>query len=664
MVSYLLEKTRVVVQMPSERNYHSFYMLLAGAPKDMKQEFSLKPAENFYYLNQSGCTEIQGRDDSQEFQELVSAMENLRLDEPTRRDMFRLVAAILHLGNLTFNPSRDTEGGSEVVSHSDLNRVASLLGVSNESLEANLCFKESTFGIGETITIPLDPAKACDQRDAYAKFIYGKLFDFIVYRVNNILFRGKMARNIGVLDIFGFEVFKSNSFEQLCINYCNERLQTFFNEIIFISEKAIYEEEEIDCTNITYQDNLGCVLLIDMKNTGILALLDEEVVVPRGSDTKFASRLHTTFDENAATKSNYYVRNRRKPNDFGVKHFAGEVMYTVDGFLEKNKDALSPSLVDISKDSKLALFGTIVKLGDDKLSASGAPPGAPTAGRKSGISKSDKVTLATKFKNDLDSLMSALLSTAPHFIRCVKTNDQQAPNRFDPILALRQLKYAGLFEAIHIRKAGYAIRMPMESFINRYKQCTRSAIRFKSKGATAAQISDLCKVMMIELSEKLNIVNVPNQPASYAIGLTKIFFRNLKIKHKLEECRNGSVDFVAVQLQRVARGFLGRKRLYAIQGEARRVKEQQRQKEKGEAALMYRCDGESRALEDFLRNDEAERKRLEEEKRERVRQEHERVRVKLYNAAAKLQKIYRGFVGRIKGKVDTLCSLRYSLYFL
>jgi myosin heavy subunit len=292
-----------------------------------------------------------------------------------------------------------------------------------------LCFRESSFGVGETISIPLDPPKANDQRDALSKYIYGKLFDYIVYRVTNVLFRGKIARNIGVLDIFGFEVFKVNSFEQLCINYCNERLQCFFNDCIFEGERKLYESEEVDASSIEYVNNIGCLRLIDQKNTGVFAMLDEEVVVPRGSDTKFVTRLHTTFDESAATKSNYYVRNRRKPNDFGVRHFAGEVMYTVDGFLEKNKDTLSQILVQLLKKSSLGVITTMVSLGEDGSGEGGAgkKDGGKT-GRQS--QKAEKATLAAKFKNDLDSLMGTLESCVPHFIRCVKPNDAQQPNKY------------------------------------------------------------------------------------------------------------------------------------------------------------------------------------------------------------------------------------------
>lgn len=215
IVSYLLEKSRVVNQMPTERNYHSFYMLLAGATKEMRADWQLKPADQFHYLAQSGCVEIGDRDDAEEFKTLVASMRNLALDDNIQHQIFQILATILHLGNVTFIPSRDTEGGSQFASPQDSRRIASLLGVTSEALEQALCFRDSTFGIGETITIPLDPTKALDQRDAFAKHIYGRIFDLIVYRINNVLFRGKVGRSIGVLDIFGFEVFKLNSFEQV-----------------------------------------------------------------------------------------------------------------------------------------------------------------------------------------------------------------------------------------------------------------------------------------------------------------------------------------------------------------------------------------------------------------------------------------------------------------
>lgn len=408
--------------------------------------------------------------------------------------------------------------------------------------------------------------------------------------------------------------------------------------MIFENEKKIYESEGIDCDDIRYQDNIGCVRLIDAKNSGIFALLDEEVVVPRGSDAKFVSRLHTTFDETPGTKSTYYVRNRRKPNDFGVRHFAGEVVYTTDGFLEKNKDALSPSLLALLKSSSVPI-----------MNVQGAPEPEvvenKSTGRKSG-KVTEKMTLATKFKVDLDNLMSALQSTCPHFIRCVKPNDAQLPNKFEPVLALRQLKYAGLFEAIHIRKSGYAIRMPLEQFIQRYKHCcTVNYLKTIKEPASA-----VCQAMLEELTRTIPIVGPPNMKM-WGIGTSKVFLRTVKVKHLLEEKRNGAVDIVAVQLQKVARGFIARCRLFAVRKDAIMAKKKQRAIEQAANDAMAKEDEASRALEEEYKTNLEMARKAEEEKKARIRAEYERIMKVRKLAATRIQKVLRGKWGRAKAKI-------------
>lgn len=260
--AYLLEKTRVVSLSQYERNYHIFYMLLAGANRELRQELFLKPPEQFFYLNQSGCYEVDNRNEVVEYQTLLQAFDSLRFDSTFQKQIFQCLAAILHLGNIEFSPSKGNDNGSQVNSQSDVRNIASLLSIpSPELLERALCFRENKVG-NEIIAIAVNPDKAKDQRDALAKFIYGKIFEQIVASVNSSLFRGKPGLNIGVLDIFGFEVFKENSFEQLCINYCNERLQTFFNEVIFEEEMKIYAADGISCEDIEYQVSIISLLHI------------------------------------------------------------------------------------------------------------------------------------------------------------------------------------------------------------------------------------------------------------------------------------------------------------------------------------------------------------------------------------------------------------------
>jgi myosin-5 len=276
--------------------------------------------------------------------------------------------------------------------------------------------------------------------------VYSKLFDYIVFRLNNVLFRGRVGRSIGILDIFGFEVFPKNLFEQLCINYCNERLQYFFNEVMFQSELEVYRQEGIECEGIAFQDNLGCVRLIDSRNPlGIFSMLDEEGVMPRSSDAKFIARVHSHFDENKITKSAYYARNRRRPDEFSIRHFAGEVTYCSDGFIEKNKDSMSGNIVSELEAGSIEFLRDSFAHGSSGTappsSSSSSPPKATAAHADSAAAK---MTLSAKFKADLDSLMATLKTTAPHFIRCIKPNDKQVPDAFDPMLTLRQMKYAGM----------------------------------------------------------------------------------------------------------------------------------------------------------------------------------------------------------------------------
>jgi len=472
--TYLLEKNRVIAQGPNERNYHIFYMLLAGVSKDFLQEFTLDsgrdPAE-WAYLNASGCVKVSGRSEKQEYVDLISAFGALKFPDDTVKSILQVLAAILHIGNIHFKAEDD---GSIVENREAVVIVAELLGIEHaNTLEECFCSKEIVVNKERTLA-KLDVSKAQEQRDALARFLYGAVFDILVLQINstlgsNIDAMSTSTANIGILDIFGFEVFVVNSFEQLCINYCNERLQTFFNEVIFEKEIEIYKKENIDLADITFVDNLGCVKIIDgAKGAGIFSLLDEECIVPQGNDTKLLSKMNSAFGDEKQTKtySAYFATGSRKsPNDFVVKHFAGDVTYNITNFCEKNKDTLNAATLATVASSSLDLMKQVIHVsGGDEDADSHA---SVSPGKRS--SKSGKVTISHKFKNSLDSLMTSLHTKQPSFVRCLKPNEQAKPDKFDCPLLLSQMKYSGLFEAIKIRKSGFAVRIDIKAFYHRYR---------------------------------------------------------------------------------------------------------------------------------------------------------------------------------------------------
>ena len=283
-MNYLLEKSRVVFQIPNERNYHVLYMLINDAA--LKSKLKLGAASQYHYLNQSGCEVVKGRDDAQEQKEMIQAMNILEFTQDQQSDIFKSLAGILNLGNIKFDELSNTGGEDQVqIANKDyLNAACEHLGVDRSNIDKALCFRRMETREG-VIQIPLTVEQARNQCDAMAKEIYRQIFDFLVRKVNDTIFNGPgdSGLSIGVLDIFGFELFEVNSFEQLCINYANEKLQYFFNAVIFEGEMQMYRSEGIDCEKIVFQDNQACLDLIEAK-TGILSKLDEEVRSPTTTD--------------------------------------------------------------------------------------------------------------------------------------------------------------------------------------------------------------------------------------------------------------------------------------------------------------------------------------------------------------------------------------------
>ena len=352
--TYLLEKSRVVHQLPHERNYHIFYQLCQGADSTIREACKLSKTcaeEGFVYLNKSGCYSIVGVDDAANFTEVVAAMTDIGISQQEQLGLWKILSAILWLGNIEFERLSDD---SVSIKEGDeaLENAATMLGVAARSLEAALTTRRMQAG-GESIIRQLSIETALEVRDALAKFLYEAQFRSLVHMVNAALSddSSKVTKvRMSLLDIYGFECFQENSFEQLCINYANERLQQQFAAHLFKLEQAMYEEEGVDWQYIEFEDNQDCVDLIESKppaGLGLLTLLDEECLFPKGTDASFSEKVCKTHAEHPR-----FAFNSNNPGDsFTINHYAGPVTYTSSNFLDKNRDSLSADLLDLAQGS-------------------------------------------------------------------------------------------------------------------------------------------------------------------------------------------------------------------------------------------------------------------------------------------------------------------------
>ncbi|XP_055919890.1 unconventional myosin-VIIa isoform X2 [Eupeodes corollae] len=447
---YLLETSRIVSQSKQERNYHIFYCLLAGLSKDEKKRLDLEDAGKYHYLAQGGCLKLEGKNESKSFADIRSAMQVLSFKPDEVWQIFSLLAAILHLGNLKFKSAvLHNIDSSEIHDTVNATRIASFLGVP-KTLLCEALTRRTIYVHGEKVVTSISKDIALEGRDAFAKSLYGKIFTRIIECINETIDKDKETKrmkSIGVLDIFGFENFPVNSFEQLCINYANENLQQFFVKHIFKMEQAEYQADGIDWENIAFKDNQEILDLIAVKSVNVMSLIDEESIFPRGTDASLLEKLHLTH----GSRSIYIKPKSSQTALFGIVHYAGVVMYNPNGFLEKNRDSFSMDLREmVAKSSNKYLL----KIFSSEL-------------HTDAVKK--QTTLSVKFRNSLDALMKTLSSSHPFFIRCIKPNEFKARNDFDSELCVRQLRYSGMMETARIRRAGYPIRHTFAEFVERYR---------------------------------------------------------------------------------------------------------------------------------------------------------------------------------------------------
>eukprot|EP00462_Mataza_sp_D1_P023215 CAMPEP_0175129960 /NCGR_PEP_ID=MMETSP0087-20121206/5753_1 /TAXON_ID=136419 /ORGANISM="Unknown Unknown, Strain D1" /LENGTH=1504 /DNA_ID=CAMNT_0016412149 /DNA_START=25 /DNA_END=4539 /DNA_ORIENTATION=- len=441
--NYLLEKIRVCSQQSNERNFHIFYQLTKAASSGLRSKLDLEAPSNYRYLQT--CTDVETINDESDFTEVQQAFKDLSFSSNDTDFLLSTVAAVVSMGNLVFSGS----GGSQKTQLKQdkyAGIVAKLLQVDVQKLVTALTIRELRIRGQETTYVNLSAKDAGDTRDALAKFVYGKMFDWLVLRVNKAMgSNSDTSRYIGILDIFGFEIFEQNSFEQLCINFTNEMLQQHFNNQTFKLEEAVYKSECIKFTHISFIDNQPMLELITKRPVGILPLLDEELVVPRGSDTTFLGKLN----EHQA-KNPVYKKVMRQPTNFVIKHYAGDVEYDTFGFLEKNRDTLTTDLLEMLYTSTSPYIQALFP-SDQQLST-----------------KEKKSSLSKQFQAQLNALMATLNKTEPHYIRCVKPNHTKSAITFISQIVFEQLTYSGVFEAVAIRKQGFPFRLKHDLFADRY----------------------------------------------------------------------------------------------------------------------------------------------------------------------------------------------------
>uniref|UniRef100_A0A8C8BBD9 Myosin VC n=1 Tax=Otus sunia TaxID=257818 RepID=A0A8C8BBD9_9STRI len=499
MRTYLLEKSRVVFQSENERNYHIFYQLCASA---------MQPEFKHLKLGRSQENNLLFVFAVQYFEDWIFKCWDVKcLKGDFQMDVFKMLAAILHLGNVEITAVGD-ERSSISLEDKHLSIFCELLDLNCDKMAQWMCHRK-IITTSETVIKPMTRAQAVNARDALAKKIYSHLFDFIVERINQALqFPGKQHTFIGVLDIYGFETFDVNSFEQFCINYANEKLQQQFNLHVFKLEQEEYMKEDIPWTLIDFYDNQPVIDLIEAK-MGILELLDEECLLPHGTDENWLQKLYNNF----VNKNALFEKPRMSNTSFIVQHFADKVQYKCEGFLEKNRDTVHEVLVEILKESKVC---------------------------------------EQSFRSSLSLLMVTLNATTPHYVRCIKPNDEKLPFEFDSKRVAQQLRACGVLETIRISAQSYPSRWTYIEFFSRYSiLMTQQELSINDK-------KQICKIVLQRLIQDHN---------QYQFGRTKIFFRAGQVAY-LEKLRSDKLRHACIMIQRSVRGWLQRKKFLRLKGAA------------------------------------------------------------------------------------------------